>query len=1036
MFTLTQALLVVAAAVAAMFIATRLAPQAYKWYVSFAFKLAFITAAFVLIFQPQWFGFEQSLFGDADPVEVWNILVETTSANLTTFLLCIAAATGVKLLGIFSGIIRWRLLLRGQGLHIPLWYMAYLWFMGRFVGLFLPGTLGLDGYRLIESWRYTGEGVKCTTVVAVEKLIGFIALTFLVFLTFPLGYQYFDINTPLLAAILLVLGTFVAVFFTLLLNPRVIQVGAAILPLPGFIKRTVNHLGLAVTAYSGHKFTLLAAVFFGLMVHVGTALMYFFTFLGIRATGVTLADTLFVSPLLIYGSVLTPTVSGLGVREFTFSFILGDKAGGSTAVLGGHLGLWSGELIPFMLSLPLLLFGTRPSKATIEADLAKLREETAKIDEEVDLHLTPEQVGGYRKKIFGTLACGLFGGAFAGIFIGLFESGWLSYRLAGLSEMGMFTWAVPVYGLTFAAAGIGVAAGLCFLFLLADRFPTWRGALAWCWAGTFALGALAIGLFRYRRDVLDGMNPTASQAAMVAGIILAFTLVSMLALYFKARYASRFTGNRPIPLFGLGIVSAGLLWGFAALLGWALTPAPKGGDWTPPAQAEGPNIIFIGVDALRADYLKRWDPSAEAETPHLDAFLDDAIMYERGFSQASWTKASFGSIFTSMYPECHTAVTKDASLPPDVDTVAELLQAGGYYTQGYSNNPNISSVVGYDQGFVEYVDLKPSLYFGATVSASKLFMYEILRRVQQTLDRTVLQRPVVVTEFYQPAEVLTDTATEWIASRPSPDTPFYLFMHYMDPHDPFMDPDSPQGGYARVRMGDPDPDIWLEPMRNAYIGEIEHWDAHLGRFLQWVKDNGYYEDALIILTADHGEEFYDHGGWWHGRTLYQEQTHIPYAIKLPSNERAGDVNTHRVRHIDLAPTMLHFAGLEPGPLMQGQVLFDEQLGDTNKTIDYVYAENNLEGIVLQSVRTDSYNMITANEDNPRGLSPIELYNISRDPKEQENLADQPDAATVQEELLGVIDTFLQICEEGAVEPVKLESIDPAMQEQLEGLGYL
>ena len=170
--------------------------------VSIAIKIAFVVAAFVLIFRPETFGFPEDQFQNVSIGSLGDTLSELGFGH-AVFWFSFAAV--VKLAGIFCGVLRWHFLLKGQGIALPFWYLTKCWFMGRAVGLFLPGTVGLDGYRLVESAAYTGEVIKCTTVVAVEKLIGFVALGLLVFITLPLGARLFDFNLVVLLAVLGVL---------------------------------------------------------------------------------------------------------------------------------------------------------------------------------------------------------------------------------------------------------------------------------------------------------------------------------------------------------------------------------------------------------------------------------------------------------------------------------------------------------------------------------------------------------------------------------------------------------------------------------------------------------------------------------------------------------------------------------------------------------------------------------------------------------------------------------------------------------------
>lgn len=1004
----------------------------WKKVLVFSLKLVFIVSLFVLLFRPETFGLPADLFRDITPQQLWHDL---KTIDLGTAAVWFGFAVAVKLGGIFAGVVRWRILLGAQGVYIPFWYLTKCWFWGRAIGLFLPGTLGLDGYRLVESARYTGEPIKCATVIGVEKLTGIIALFSLVFLTLPLGLRLFPINLALLAVVLIILAGFIGTSLLLLLQPRVIQIFMASLPLPTAVHEKVNKLGIAATAYSAHRGALFKALFFGLCVHLGICLMYFGTASAIRAENTGILEILFASPLLIVGSVFAPTVSGVGVREVVMTTLLGGVSSGSQALLFGHLGLWFGEVIPFILSIPLLLLTGRPKREDLEEEMEVVREKIG-TGEEAALHLDEGELAFYRSKVLGTLTAGTLAGLVAGASIGLVEAEWIETTLGNLSEAGMFTWAVIAYGLIFGAVGKIVAFGLLFMYLLTNRFASVWVSYGLAFAGTTVIGGLVIGLFRLRRDVYDGHMPDTAGLLQLGLLVGSIAVVGGFLLLFGARsVARRSSGNRRV-LCTAGVAVYGLFVGLGVLLGIIhQTAQPAPADGVAIAKSTGPNLILIAVDTLRADYLPAYSPSIETKTPHLDAFLGDAIRFEKGYSQASWTKASFGSIFSGMYPECHTAVTKTASLPEDVETVAELLRANGYYTQGYANNPNITSVFGYDQGFDTYVDMKKAIHFGATPSAARLSMYEVLVKVREMVN-TRLGRAISVTDYYQPATVVKETVLAWLDSDRVPtERPFFLFTHFMDPHDPFMDPEAPGGGYGRKRMGNPDPATHLEGMRRAYIGEIEYLDLELGALFEGLKARGLYDDALIVLTADHGEEFQEHGGWWHGQTLYEEQTHVPFMIKLPANAQGGTVNPHFARNLDIAPTLLHFAGAQKGNMMQGQSLFDQAGAATNGAIGYSYAENNFEGIVLQSLRSASHKLIRANEGNKRALAPLELYRMDTDPEEQQNLADDAAEGATLGPLNDAIDVYLQICEENAVEPAAPAMMDAETASQLESLGY-
>ncbi len=999
----------------------------------FLIKLGVTVMLFLLLFRPETFGLSADTFGGVTPRAMWEELQGVEKHNIAFWL---TFALVVKLAGMLAGVVRWRLLLQGQGLHMPFWHMVGTWFVGRTIGIFLPGTIGLDGYRLYDSSRYTGEVIKSATVIAIEKLIGIVALTGLVFLTFPLGFKLLDIRLPVLLVILTILAGMVTVALLLLLNPRVIQVMMAVIPTPGFIRNKLNKLGAAATAYSGNRRHLLLAVFFGFLVHVGTVFMYFGTMMAIRAANTSLFDILYAAPIMIYGTVIGPSVGGEGIREVVFAVLLSGKEEAATTVTFAHLGWWIGELIPFLIGIPVFLMRRRPGKEQLEAELAEERRRAAAVYEEVSLDLSPAQVSDYRRKVFGTLGAGLLGGLAAGALIGLAESGWLLRSLSGLTESGMFTWGSAVYGLLFACVGVGVAGGLLFLYLLFDRFASWVFTYAASFAGALAAGGLVIGLWRFKRDVLQSHAGSMAQYARVGVAVFGVALVFFVLAFMLAWAAKRSFGRRPAVLIGGGLGVYVLLVAVGALAAGVTAPAQEDGGFRPAKQAAGPNIIFVAIDALRADYLKLYDPAAETEIPELEAFARDSVLFEHSYAQASWTKPSFATLFTGLYPEQHTAYTKTAALPDSVVTLAELLSETGYYTKGFSNNPNNSSVFNFQQGYADYVDLKPSLYFGASPSASKLSMYNVLRMIRHKVFSR-LGVNMRIEDFYQPAEVVTQVGLDWLDEGAVPEgTPFYLFLHYMDPHDPFMDPDAPEGGYARARMENPPAEL-EGAMRKAYNLEIARLDKALGVLFEGLKDRGIYDDALIVFASDHGEEFFDHEGWWHGQTLYDELVHVPILLKLPGNQHAGVRNPDMARHIDLPPTMLHFAGAPVPEDMPGQPLYDKN-GNlfTNQIIGYSYGHNDFEGNILHGVRSKTMKFNHANPDNPRNIPTTELFDLEKDPDEKHNLAEDAGYRSKLEELEATINQYEKVIRENAAEPVGDADISGEALQQLEALGYL
>ncbi len=220
---------------------------------------------------------------------------------------------------------------------------------------------------------------------------------------------------------------------------------------------------------------------------------------------------------------------------------------------------------------------------------------------------------------------------------------------------------------------------------------------------------------------------------------------------------------------------------------------------------------------------------------------------------------------------------------------------------------------------------------------------------------------------------------------------------------------------------------WPPPLASYTTARSATWTNTLGQLFDWLKDEGLYDKSLIVLTADHGEEFQEHGGWWHGQTLYQEQIAVPLIIKYPEALQAGTVVTDLARSLDIAPTILDAAGLSIPQAMVGRSL----AGDSEPA-SFAFAEEDHEGNVLQSLRTASHKLILANDDNPRGLPPQALFDLSNDPAEQQDLlAGEPERAQTLRDTLGQV---LSLALEQAVEG-EVGSLDTGLQDQLRDLGY-
>jgi arylsulfatase A-like enzyme len=614
------------------------------------------------------------------------------------------------------------------------------------------------------------------------------------------------------------------------------------------------------------------------------------------------------------------------------------------------------------------------------------------------------------------LSAGLAGGLLAGALVGAAEAVAAWVHAHGAGEVPALAWGMVFYGALGALMGLG--AGVVGAVLRTDGFGL---ALA----GVVATVGFVVGRFRIVRDVFmeqlprGPLTPLVQLGALVVVAVLAFLLWRWL----RGADARRRPLTRPAIAAALVAILAG---GWAAFAALRPVPPPVRQASGRPARDGAPPVVLIAIDTLRADRLATYG-ATDVRTPHIDRLAADGVRFDSAFAQASWTRPSFGTILTGLYPSSHGAVHKADSLPGRVDTIAEMLAFGGYRTVGFANNANIAPTFNFQQGFEEYHYLAPDFFFGADEPASALALYNILRLLRERF----FSRNVNVHNYYQPAETVTAKVRAWLDGAGSDARPLFLFIHYMDPHDPYMVRPYNGEGYARVANPNP-PASLAQKYRNLYDREVEHADTHIGVLLDDLRKRGIYDRALIVLTADHGEEFHDHGGWWHGTTLYEEQIKIPLVVKPPRGKgtpgRASDL---LATHLDVVPTILTSAGLPVPPVVQGHALpLDGGVAPNRQT---VFSESDLEGNVLKSVRGKEWKLIVANEGNPRGLKPEEMFDVAKDPGEKTDLiGSKPDQAEIMRAEMG---RSTLVAQEHAGQ-AEQAGMDAATQDRLKALGYV
>ena len=304
-----------------------------------------------------------------------------------------------------------------------------------------------------------------------------------------------------------------------------------------------------------------------------------------------------------------------------------------------------------------------------------------------------------------------------------------------------------------------------------------------------------------------------------------------------------------------------------------------------------PHILLVTLDTTRADHLGCYG-YPRSTSPNLDRLASESVLYTRAIAPSSWTLPSHAALFTGKFTASHGAqyhpegplrlseaietpeswkVFRARGLARDEVTIGRLLQEAGYATGAVLAGPWLKKVFGLHKGFSYYDDSSISSVSG------------------------------------RPASSVTASALDWMDNNRG--RRLFLFLNYYDPHSPYIPPEKfawtfvPAGADLRGRKVTPEERVAL------YDGEILYMDRYIGHLLEGMRADGMYDDALIVVTADHGELLGEHGKFGHGNYLYQEEIHIPLLVKYPRGETRPGRTDAAVQLPDVMAIILERLGL-------------------------------------------------------------------------------------------------------------------------------
>ena len=473
------------------------------------------------------------------------------------------------------------------------------------------------------------------------------------------------------------------------------------------------------------------------------------------------------------------------------------------------------------------------------------------------------------------------------------------------------------------------------------------------------------------------------------------------------------------------LLALGVLLGFGALVprSWTMLAA---GAKQPSGERHHPvkRVLLLSVDTLRRDALQYYGPAAPP-TPNLDQLAADSVVFRNAYSPAPWTLPAFASIMTGLSPWVHGVSW--ASIP----TLADYFRDQGYLTAAIGLNGFLAEQRALARRFREYnvTGTKYANSLGIQVLKGLMAPHRLADRVS--------------------SDQLTERSKAWIRSHRNDE--FFLWVHYLDPHDPYAPPPAffPDGHFeSRIGRGFEIP--WtqvragyvsyspgeLAAIRALYESEVRYVDDYIGQIVSLLKELGLYDETLIAFTSDHGEEFWEHGGLGHGQSLYNELLAVPLFIKQPQTQQAGHHDVERpVSTESLLPTLLELCEIDFNrDALSGVSLTPLWREDSEARADRgVYSTALIVRRVEQSVIYDGWKYV-------RSFDPDreELYDLGLDPLERRDLAaaSPRKAAQLREMLEAHGEESERLRAFYGLEDAKVQKDREDARRRLKSLGYI
>jgi len=416
--------------------------------------------------------------------------------------------------------------------------------------------------------------------------------------------------------------------------------------------------------------------------------------------------------------------------------------------------------------------------------------------------------------------------------------------------------------------------------------------------------------------------------------------------------------------------------------------------------AKGANLVICVMDAARADHCGCYGYPRET-TPHLDRLARESLVFEMHFTQFSATRQSTASLFLSQYPDTHLVFDERAMCPWTFTLAEGLRRGGGFETVMLSNNVYCSPAMGLGSDFDE--------------------VYAVT-----TIPRVMAEGP----------RSLLDKFESWLEK--GRESRFFAYVHLLPPHYPYNAPEEMKALFAGREP--PNRRERDKGQVNLYDANLRYADWAVGELERLLREAGVLDKTILVVTADHGEAFSEHGEKWHATCPYEEVTHIPLVVRFPGGEEAVGRVRSLTQVIDIMPTLFDLFEIPYPDDLQGRSLLPVLAGDVERVNDYVFCRAKGE-TPRYMVRSEDWALVLR-----QGSTERELYDMKSDPGQTRNVIEER-----PEEAAQLVKAFWEFAQRQRCKP--LDFLDPdeetaelpaaprreiadETRKQLEALGYL